>query len=65
MSNQMQSEIAELNLKIEALDDPRACYALVQERIREYRRTGTRVPDDLAMLERQLMSDCLAQSQGR
>jgi chorismate mutase len=65
MSDQMQSEIAEINQKIEQIDDPRRCYALVQERIRKLRQAGRMVPDDLARIERQLMVECLAESQGR
>ena len=65
MSNQMQSEIAEINQTIEQIDDPRRCYALVQDRIRKLRQAGRMVPDDLARIERQLMVECLAESQGR
>ena len=65
MSDQMQSEIAELNHRIDELQDPRACYALVQDRIRTYRTSGSVVPDDLKRLEHQLMTECMAQSQGR
>jgi len=65
MSNQMQSEIAELNLQIEALDDPREGYALVQDRIRLYRQTGGSVPEDLKLMERRLATECLCESQGR
>lgn len=65
MSDQMQSEIAELNTQMEQIDDPRRCYALVQERIRGYRQQGRTVPQDLALLEKQLMTDCLSESQGR
>lgn len=65
MSDQMQSEIAEINQTIEQIDDPRRGYALVQERIRKFRQAGTMVPDDLTRIERQLMVDCLAESQGR
>jgi hypothetical protein len=46
-------------------DDPRACYALVQQRIREYRKAGNSVPDDLVRMERSLMTECMAASQGR
>jgi hypothetical protein len=65
MSDQMQSEIAELNHRMEELEDPRDCYALVKERINTYRSSGERVPDDLTRMERQLMTECMAQSQGR
>ena len=65
MSDQMQSEIAEINQTIDQIDDPRRCYALVQERIQRLRKAGTMVPDDLARIERSLMVECLAESQGR
>jgi len=65
MSEQMQSEIAQLSGQLDQIDDPREGYALVQERIRTYRSTGDRVPDALSLMERQLLRECLAQSQGR
>lgn len=65
MSEQMQSEIADLNSKFEEIDDPRRCYALVQERIRGYRDQGGSVPPDLELLAKQLLTECLAESQGR
>ena len=65
MSEQMQSEIADLNTQIEEIQDPRRCYALVQERIKGYRQKGVAVPRELAILEKQLVTECLAESQGR
>jgi hypothetical protein len=65
MSDQMQSEIANLNTQMEAIDDPRRCYAMVQERIRKYRQSGSKVPEELARLERSYLAECLAESQGR
>ena len=65
MSMQQQSEIAELNEEIDEVDDPRTCYALVQARIRKYRQAGWAVPDDLARIERHLMTECMSESQGR
>ncbi len=65
MSEQMQSEIANLNSQMEAIDDPRQCYALVKERITQYSANGASVPEDLARLERQLLTECLCASQGR
>ncbi|MGL4397843.1 MAG: hypothetical protein ACRCS9_14980 [Hyphomicrobium sp.] len=67
MSQQMGGgDIAELVQQMEqSEDDPRRCYALVQERIRQYRESGDRVPDDLARMERVYMTECLAASQGR
>ncbi len=65
MSEQMQSEIAELQNRFEELDDPRACYALLKERINTYRARGRMVPEDLQRMERQIMQECLQESQGR
>jgi len=65
MSDQMQSEIVELNHRFEELDDPRACYALVKERINTYRVRGESVPEGLRRMEQTLMAECLQQSQGR
>ena len=65
MTDQMQSEIAELNSKLEEIDDPRRSYAMVQERIRLYRTLGREVPQELVRIERRLLNDCLLESQGR
>jgi hypothetical protein len=65
MPNQMQSEIAELNTELEQMDDPRECYAKVQAKIRRYRQAGMKVPEDLALIEKRLMTECMAASQGR
>jgi hypothetical protein len=65
MPNQMQSEIAQLNSELEQTDDPRECYSLVQARIRSYRQAGLNVPEDLAIIEKQLMAELMAASQGR
>lgn len=65
MSEQMQSEIAEISQRIDELSDPRRSYALVKERIGKMRQSGTKVPAELERLERSLMVECLAESQGR
>ena len=65
MTDQMQSEIAELNGKLEEIDDPRRAYAIVSEGIRAYRAHGYQVPEALALMERRLACDCLSESQGR
>ena len=65
MTEKQREEIVELNSRLECLDDPRECYALVKMRIAEHERAGERVSDDLAMLERSLLNDCLLASQGR
>ena len=67
MSQQMGSgEFAELVHQMEQSDDdPRQCYALVKERISEFRDSGVDIPDELAKLEKRLMTECMLASQGR
>ena len=65
MTEQMQAEIAELNHRLEEIDDPRRSYALVQERIRNCRKNGQQVPEALALMERRLAIECRIESQGR
>jgi hypothetical protein len=65
MSEQMQSEIAELNSRFDELDDPRAQYAILKDRIKTYRSRGAAVPEALQRMERILMHECLQESQGR
>lgn len=65
MSNQMQAEIADLNVRLDQLDDPRQCLVVLQERMNQMRSAGWIIPDDIKMMERQLMAECLAESQGR
>ncbi|MGH1418298.1 MAG: hypothetical protein ACRBCJ_05520 [Hyphomicrobiaceae bacterium] len=65
MTEKQREEILELNNRIDDLDDPRECYALIKSRIAECRQAGEEVSDDLAMLERSLLNDCLLASQGR
>lgn len=67
MQEQMTGgDIADLVQQMEQSDeDPRRCYALVKDRIRACRDQGRAVPDDLFRLERLLMTECLAESQGR
>lgn len=67
MSEQMGNhEIADLVEQMEqTADDPRRAYALVKQRIAQVRQMGAQVPDDLVRLERALLTECLAESQGR
>jgi hypothetical protein len=65
MTDQMQGEIAQLNTELEETDDPREGYAKVQAKIRRYRQAGIKVPDDLALIEKRLVAECMAASQGR
>ncbi len=67
MSEQMGGgDIADLVQQMEqSEDDPRRCYALVKQRISEYRQSGNDIPDDLVRMERTLMVECMQESQGR
>jgi hypothetical protein len=65
MAEQMQGEIAQLNTELEETDDPREGYAKVLARIRGYRQAGINVPEDLTLIEKRLMAECMAASQGR
>lgn len=67
MAEQMGSGVdADLVQQMEqSEDDPRRCYALVQQRISTYRQSGHKVPEDLARMEKALMVECLSASQGR
>lgn len=65
MTNQMGTEISELSRQMEQMDDPRQCYRLVKERIQQHQQAGASIPADLHRLERQLMAECMAESQGR
>lgn len=65
MSEDLLREIAEVNGRIDDLEDPRVCYAMIQERIRLCEKQGEAVPDDLHRLEKSLLTECLSESQGR
>jgi hypothetical protein len=62
---QSGADIAVLLTSIDDHDDPRDAYALVQERIREYRSAGWMVPEELIRVERSMMTEFMAESQGR
>jgi prefoldin subunit 5 len=64
MSEQMQREIANLGAEVDAVDDLRAAFAIVQKRIRALRQDGHVIPADLLRMERNLQSDCISQSRG-
>lgn len=65
MTRTEQVEIAEINTTIEEAEDPRASYRLVREKIRTHEQRGERVSEDLRRLERTLLAECNAASQGR
>jgi hypothetical protein len=60
MPHQMQAEIAALNTELDQMDDPREGYAKVQAKIRKLRQAGQKVPDDLVLIEKRLMHECMA-----
>lgn len=62
---QMQSEIIEINNRIDQLEDPRARYLLLKDRINNYKVRGVKIPESLERLERALLHECLQESQGR
>lgn len=62
---QMASEIASLSQQMEAMENPRDCYVLVRERIERIQQMGGGVPAELSRLEKSLLTECLAESQGR
>lgn len=65
MLNEVQQEVADLNGRIDALEDPREGYAMVKACIQRRRQAGQDIPEDLRRLEAALLRECLAQSQGR
>ncbi len=65
MSDQMQAEIADLNVRLDQIDDPRQCWVMLQEKIDQMKSAGWVIPEDIKLMERQLMTECLAESQGR
>lgn len=65
MTEEVQRDVAEVNGRIDESEDPRVCYQMVQERIQRLRQAGEEIPEDLYMLERNLLTECLSESQGR
>jgi hypothetical protein len=65
INSKEDTEIAVLLTAIDEQDDPRDAYALVQERIQQYRVAGWSIPDDLIRVERTMITEFMAESQGR
>lgn len=63
--DQAYGDINTLFRELEDLDDPRQGVARVQERMRQYREAGLKVPEELVRTERQLKTECALASQGR
>ncbi len=64
-NKQSGTDIAVLLTSIEDQDDPRDAYAILQQRIGEYRSAGWSVPDELIRVERSMITEFMAESQGR
>lgn len=65
LQDEVRQEVADLNGRLDALDDPREGYAMVRSCIQRRLLAGEAIPEDLRRLESALLRDCLAQSQGR
>ena len=63
--DKVPSDCAELFAELDYCDDLRDAYARVQDRIRAYSAAGRPVPDALLRCERDLMTEFMAESQGR
>jgi len=65
LQDKVRQEVADLNGRLDALDDPREGYAMVRSYIQRHILAGEAIPEELRRLETALLRDCLAQSQGR
>ena len=61
----IDDESAEVLVAIEQEDDGRVSYAAIKRRIDALERAGDTVPGALIVAQRQLMTDLIAESQGR
>ncbi|MGB3718598.1 MAG: hypothetical protein DIU63_12705 [Proteobacteria bacterium] len=64
-SEGLPADCVELLSELDNFDDLRDAYARVKDRIREYSAAGRPVPEALLRCERQLMTELMAESQGR
>jgi hypothetical protein len=63
--DQHDEEMSRFIAGIDETEDPRQAWAAVKQRIEAMRLAGRAVPDVLVKVERQLMAECMAESQGR
>jgi len=61
----LPSDCVELFAELDGCEDLRDAYARVKSRIREYSASGRPVPEALLRCERHLMTEFMAESQGR
>ena len=64
-ADHIDDETIEILAGIEEAEDPRMAWGAVKRRIDRLRETGCDVPQALVIAERQLMTDFMAESQGR
>lgn len=64
-SERLPAECVELLSELDNFEDLRDAYARVKDRIREYAAAGRPVPEALLRCERHLMTEFMAESQGR
>lgn len=65
MPANFEQEVEELNGLLDQTEDPRECYAAVCECIQKHRDAGEAIPEDLQRLQQVVLTECLAESQGR
>jgi hypothetical protein len=63
--DQLDEEMSRFIAGIDDTEDPRKAWAAVKQRIEALRTAGHVVPDVLTKVEHQLMTECMAESQGR
>lgn len=64
-ADQIDEETIKVLAGIEEEPDARVCYAAVKRRIDALEQAGEAVPEALVIAQRQLMTDLVAESQGR
>ena len=64
-ADQIDSKSAEIIIGIEDQEDPRMAWGQVKRHIDALREAGREVPEALIVAERNLMTEFMAQSQGR
>lgn len=64
-AEKLPSDFVEFFAELDDCDDLRDAYARVQDKIRAYSAAGRPVPEALRRCERDLMTEFMAQSQGR
>ena len=64
-ADHLDAESSKILAGLDDMEDPRMAWAAVRVRIDQLRRKGDSVPDELITAERHLMTEFMAQSQGR